>query len=90
MFWRVQPIFSPPLRESEHRKEAELWGFECWEIKSSNGSDRPKHIKRSGGKKNKFGAEPVRATMLSEVFGSFGDFENFVNVIGKDCGEVGS
>lgn len=28
--------------------------------------------------------------MLSEIFGSFGDFENFVNVIGEDCGEVGS
>lgn len=28
--------------------------------------------------------------MLSEIFGGFGDFENFVNVIGKDCGKVGS
>lgn len=28
--------------------------------------------------------------MLSEIFGRFGDFENFVNVIGKDCGEVRS
>lgn len=27
--------------------------------------------------------------MLSEVFGGFGDFENFVNLIGEDCGEVG-
>lgn len=28
--------------------------------------------------------------MLSEIFGDFGDFENFVNVIGKHCGEVWS
>lgn len=32
----------------------------------------------------------MRPTVLSEIFGSFGDFEDFVNVIGKDCGEVGS
>lgn len=73
-------------------KNGELWGFEFREVKSSNGSDRPEHIKkkkRSGGKKNRFGAEPVCPTMLSEIFGSFGDFENFVNVIGEDCGEVG-
>lgn len=58
--------------------------FEFWEVKSSNGSDRPKKKV----KKSKFGAEPVHPTLLSEIFGDFGDFENFVNVIGKDCGEV--
>lgn len=46
-------------------------------------------LNRSGGK-NKFDAEPVCPAMLSEIFGSFGDFENFVNVIGKDGGEVGT
>lgn len=41
-------------------------------------------------KKKWLGVELVCSTMLSEIFGSFGDFEDFVNVIGKDCGEVGS
>lgn len=41
-------------------------------------------------RKEQFGVEPVCPAMLSEIFGGFGDFENFVNVIGKDCGKVGS
>lgn len=32
--------------------------------------------------------KPVYPSTLSEVFGSFGDLENFVNVIGKNCDEV--
>lgn len=58
-------------------------------MRSSNGSDRPKRGKNSGGE-DACRAGPARPTMLSEVFGGFGDFENFVNVIGKDGGEVGA
>lgn len=46
--------------------------------------------KKKKWKNDKFGVESVFPTMLSEILGRLGDFENFVNVIGKDCGEVGS
>lgn len=49
---------------------------------------KKKNQKHKKKKKKRFGAEAVRPTLLSEIFGYFGDFENFVNVIGKDCGEV--
>lgn len=32
----------------------------------------------------------VRAQSIQQCSDIFGDFENFVNIIGKDCGEVGS
>lgn len=43
--------------------------------------------KRSGGKK--FGAGPLHPTLLSQLFGDFGHFENLVNVVGKDHSEMG-
>jgi len=50
-------------------------------VKSSNVSDWSKPSERSTG------AELVHLTVLSEIFG---DFENIVDVVGEDCGEVGS
>ncbi len=86
----VQPVISS-FRESEHCKKVELCGFEGVNSKKQQRQWPTRaYQKRSGAQTERFGVESACPSMLSEIFGRFGDFENFVNVIGKDCGEMRS
>lgn len=76
-----------PVKQHHEIKTEELW-----EVKSSKRAvTSPKYgdqkFKRWSGGKKKFGTGSVYRMVSSEIFG---DFENFVNLIGKDCSEVGS
>lgn len=67
-------------RPAALKREKELRRFEEGLKRSSRVSDWKNGFK----KKDK----PVSPSRLSEFFGSFGDLENFVNVIGENCDEV--